>query len=92
VRELLVEERNPLDWITLFSQWLSAIVNGVGVLAQIIAHWLTTLGGTGNPLPPAGGVSPADTPEFGSLTLFGTGLFGAGAYVVTRFRARSRPS
>ena len=31
-----------------------------------------------------------DTPELGSLVLFGTGLVGAGGYALTRYRARRR--
>jgi len=35
-------------------------------------------------------ISVASTPELGSLLLFGTGLAGAGAYALTRLRARRR--
>jgi hypothetical protein len=36
-------------------------------------------------------VSPASTPELGSLLLFGSGLVGAGGYALTRIRAARRP-
>ncbi len=42
-------------------------------------------GGGGN-----GGPPPGETPEFGSLVLFGTGLAGAGSYALMYLRSRRR--
>jgi hypothetical protein len=39
----------------------------------------------------APGVDPAETPELGSLALFGSGAAGMAGYALNRLRSRRRP-
>jgi len=51
-----------------------------------LAEWLAGHQGTKPPV----GVAPAQTPELGSLLLFGSGLVGASGYALMRVRTRKR--
>jgi hypothetical protein len=89
-----------MDWLALFLSWVAAqfahwsgsIPSFISWITAQFPQWLATTLGTGNvghpPQNPPGAINSSATPELDSLVLFGTGLLGAGGYVLTRLRAR----
>ena len=88
---------------TLRAAAILASVAMLGIASPAAAQQVNKNGGVPKPKPtapvvidlpppvPDTPVSPASTPELGSLVLFASGLLGAGGVVLMRARSRRRP-
>ena len=75
------------NWWNEFLEWWSTLDDRFDFW-NALALWLAGL--QKEKPSPGGTAGPTETPELGSLLLFGSGLVGAGGYALMRVRARKR--